>query len=51
MTMEPIGDPGDDTGDFGEEHENTEVAPQETDDGEPESPEPFTGGLDREGPP
>jgi hypothetical protein len=48
--MEPIGDPDDDTGDFAEEHELTEVTAAEADD-EPESPDRWTGGLDREGPP
>lgn len=47
--MEPIGDP-DDTGDFAEEHESTEVTTEETDN-EPESPDRFTGGLDHDGPP
>ncbi|GIF17123.1 hypothetical protein [Actinoplanes teichomyceticus] len=49
--MEPIGDPDDDTGDFAEEHELTETDTEETGDGEPESPDRFTGGLDRDGPP
>ncbi|WP_170154080.1 hypothetical protein [Actinoplanes italicus] len=49
--MEPIGDPDETTGDFAEEHESTEVEQEEGDDGEPESPGRFTGGLDHEGPP
>ena len=49
--MEPIGDPGDDTGDFAEEHESTEVTSDDEDGGETESPDRFTGGLDRDGPP
>jgi hypothetical protein len=49
--MEPIGDPDDDTGDFAEEHDNTEVSGSDTDDGETESPDRYTGGLDQEGPP
>jgi hypothetical protein len=49
--MEPIGDPDDDTGDFAEEHEQTEVSKNETTDPEPESPDRFTGGLHRDGPP
>ncbi|MEV7621765.1 hypothetical protein [Actinoplanes sp. NPDC089786] len=51
--MEPIGDPDEETGDFAEEHEQTEVATaeQDGDDGETESPERYTGGLDGDGPP
>lgn len=50
--MEPIGDPDDETGDFAEEHENTEVTTAEDDDeAEPESPARWTGGMEREGPP
>jgi hypothetical protein len=51
--MEPIGDPDGETGDFAEEHENTEVTTAEDGDGEgePESPDRWTGGMDREGPP
>ena len=49
---EPIGDPDGETGDFAEEHENTEVTTAEADDeGEPESPDRWTGGMNREGPP
>ena len=48
--MEPIGDPDEDTGDFAEEHEVTEVD-QEQPDEEPESPDRWAGGLDQEGPP
>ncbi|GAA2860865.1 hypothetical protein Acy02nite_57200 [Actinoplanes cyaneus] len=48
--MEPIGDPDDDTGDFAEEHELTEVSAEEADD-EPESPGRWTGGMDHDGPP
>ncbi|MEU4623460.1 hypothetical protein AB0G04_26240 [Actinoplanes sp. NPDC023801] len=48
--MEPIGDPDEETGDFAEEHELTEVDDEMTDD-EPESPDRWAGGLDREGPP
>ena len=47
--MEPIGDPDDDTGDFAEEHRLTEVTEAEADE-EPESPDRWTGGLNREGP-
>jgi hypothetical protein len=51
--MEPIGDPDDQTGDFAEEHELTEVASDEEggDQGETESPGRFTGGMDDDGPP
>jgi hypothetical protein len=52
--MEPIGDPDDQTGDFAEEHELTEVTPEGGDgdtDGEPESPDRWSGGLDGDGPP
>ncbi|GLZ00248.1 hypothetical protein [Actinoplanes sp. NBRC 103695] len=45
---EPIGDPDDDGGDFAEEHEQTEVTP--SDEGEPESPDRYSGGLDDDGP-
>lgn len=48
--MEPIGDPDDDTGDFAEEHELTEVSAEETDT-EPESPDRWTGGPETGGPP
>ncbi|MFC7533288.1 hypothetical protein [Actinoplanes sp. GCM10030250] len=48
--MEPIGDPDDDTGDFAEEHESTEVTADDPD-GETESPSRWTGGLDTDGPP
>jgi hypothetical protein len=51
--VEPIGDPdeaGDDS-DFAEEHEETVVDPDEPDSGETESPDRYSGGLDREGPP
>ena len=48
--MEPIGDPDEETGDFAEEHEQTEVSAEE-EDREPESPERYTGGLDSDGPP
>jgi hypothetical protein len=48
--MEPIGDPDDDTGDFAEEHQLTEVSAEEPDN-EPESPARWTGGLANEGPP
>jgi hypothetical protein len=48
--MEPIGDPDEETGDFAEEHEQTEVAAEEAE-GEPESPDRFTGGMDSDGPP
>ena len=48
--MEPIGDPDDQTGDFAEEHEATEVAPEDGD-GETESPRRWSGGLDVDGPP
>ncbi|MFI5934618.1 hypothetical protein [Actinoplanes sp. NPDC051494] len=37
--MQSIGDPDDDTGDFAEEHELTEVTRKETGEGEPESPD------------
>ncbi|MEU8662749.1 hypothetical protein [Actinoplanes philippinensis] len=47
--VEPIGDP-DETGDFAEEHELTEVDDEAPED-EPESPDRWNGGLDREGPP
>jgi len=49
--MEPIGDPDEETGDFAEEHELTEVAGDEPEDQEPESPDRWAGGLDTEGPP
>jgi hypothetical protein len=50
--IEPLGDPDDETGDFAEEHENFTVdGSDESDDGEPESPDRYAGGLDREGPP
>ena len=49
--MEPIGDPDDQTGDFAEEHETTEVTTEEDSDGETESPGRFTGGMDSDGPP
>ncbi|WP_229071000.1 hypothetical protein [Actinoplanes sp. DH11] len=48
--MEPIGDPDEEVGDFAEEHELTEVSDEEKD-GEPESPERFTGGAGTDGPP
>jgi hypothetical protein len=48
--VEPIGDPDDETGDFAEEHELTEVDDEETEH-EPESPERWSGGLASEGPP
>ncbi|MEU4422077.1 hypothetical protein AB0F81_15740 [Actinoplanes sp. NPDC024001] len=49
--MEPIGDPDEETGDFAEEHELTEVETEEEGDGETESPERWTGGMDQDGPP
>ena len=49
--MEPIGDPDEETGDFAEEHELTEVTPEDGDDGETESPARWSGGLDQDGPP
>ena len=48
--MDPIGDP-DETGDFAEEHESTEVEPDESEDGESESPKPYAGGMDADGTP
>ena len=48
--MEPIGDPDEETGDFAEEHETTEVT-VEDEGGETESPDRWTGGMDDEGPP
>lgn len=53
---EPIGDPDDDadtagTADFAGEHDHTVVDPDEPDSGETESPDRYSGGLDREGPP
>ncbi len=48
--MEPIGDP-DETGDFAEEHESTEVDADDSGNGEQESPDPYQGGLDGDGPP
>ncbi|MFI6073182.1 hypothetical protein ACIA5C_16510 [Actinoplanes sp. NPDC051343] len=48
--LEPIGDP-DDTGDFADEHDHTVVDPDEPDSGGTESPDRYSGGLDREGPP
>ncbi|HET9516821.1 MAG TPA: hypothetical protein VFO77_03745 [Actinoplanes sp.] len=46
--MEPIGDPDDETGDFAEEHQNTEVTEAEKDDdGEPESVPPAAAAADR----
>ncbi|MDI6100225.1 hypothetical protein QLQ12_16595 [Actinoplanes sp. NEAU-A12] len=47
--MEPIGDP-DDTGDFAEEHESTEVTADDPD-REPESQGRWTGGMEQDGPP
>ena len=49
--MEPIGDPGEELGDFAEEHEQTEVSTEEDNDREPETPARYTGGLDTDGPP
>jgi hypothetical protein len=51
MSLEPIGDPDDQNGDFAEEHEQTEVDADQQHDGETESPDRFSGGLDGEGPP
>ena len=48
--LEPIGDPDDETGDFAGEHENF-TADKHGTDPEPESPDEYAGGLDREGPP
>jgi hypothetical protein len=48
--VDPIGDP-DETGDFAEEHESTEVDADDADTGETESPEPYAGGLEADGPP
>ena len=48
--LEPLGDP-DDTGDFADEHDHTIVDSDEPDSGEEESPDRYSGGLDREGPP
>jgi hypothetical protein len=50
-SREPIGDPDDTTGDFADEHDQTIVDPDEPGSGETESPDRFSGGLDREGPP
>jgi hypothetical protein len=49
--MEPIGDPDEQTGDFAEEHELTEVTTEQDDDRKPESPDRWTGGMDSDGPP
>ena len=50
--IEPLGDPGEQTGDFADEHEQFVVdEPGEDDNGEQESPDRYAGGLDREGPP
>ena len=49
--VEPIGDPDEVDGDFAEEHGETVVDPDEPDSGETESPDRYSGGLDREGPP
>jgi hypothetical protein len=49
--MEPLGDPDDDTGDFAEEHQATEVTVDDDEGGETESPQRWTGGLDEDGPP
>jgi hypothetical protein len=50
--LEPLGDPDDDTGDFAGEHDQFVVGgDDEPDDGETESPDRYSGGLDREGPP
>ncbi len=52
MTLEPIGDPDEEPGsDFADEHAQTVVDPDDTDDGEPESPGTWSGGLDTDGPP
>jgi hypothetical protein len=48
--LEPLGDPDDETGDFAVEHEDFTADEPETEP-EPESPDRYSGGLDREGPP
>ena len=47
--LEALGDPDDDGGDFADEHEQFVVG--DSDDGESESPQRYTGGLDGDGPP
>jgi hypothetical protein len=50
--LEPLGDPDEETGDFAGEHDQFVVeGVEEPDEGESESPDRYTGGLDREGPP
>jgi hypothetical protein len=53
MTLEPIGDPDEAPGsDFADEHAQTVVDPDESDEGESESPGTFAGGMeDGDGPP
>jgi hypothetical protein len=52
MTLEPIGDPDENPGaDFADEHQQTVVEPDDSPDGETESPDTFAGGMDNEGPP
>jgi hypothetical protein len=52
MTLEPLGDPDEDPdADFADEHQQTVVDPVDPAEGEPESPDTWAGGLDRDGPP
>jgi hypothetical protein len=52
MSLEPLGDPDEDPGsDFADEHQQTAVDPEESEDRETESPENWAGGMESEGPP
>ena len=52
MTLEPIGDPDEEPGsDFADEHQQTVVDPDDSGDGEAESPRGWAGGMDDDGPP